>query len=351
MKRLWLLAGFLLLTAAARAAEKRFDLGNAALGQPPKGWRSLLVGEGKPGDWQVKVDDVPADFAPLTPGQSSLTKGRVITQLSKDPTDERFPLLVYEDEIFTDFTFTLRFKIVSGVIDQMAGVAFRLKDEKNFFVFRASALGQNIRFYKVENGLRSNPIGPEIPLRRDVWQELTVDCRGNRIRLSLEGKLVIPELTDSTFTEGKLALWTKSDSVACFTDLKVTYTPRVSLAQELVNAAMRRYPRVRNLRIYAATSSRPELHVVAGNREPDLGQAGTEATRQCLEGGIFMAGKVDGNYVVTLPLRDRNGDPVGVVRVEMDSFPGQTDDNALARANPILRMMEGRVRSLKELTD
>jgi hypothetical protein len=64
-----------------------------------------------------------------------------------------------------------------------------------------------------------------------------------------------------------------------------------------------------------------------------------------------MAGKVGDRGVAVMPLRDRNGDPIGALRVELKRFPGQTDENVAVRATPVLRMMEPRVVSVKELTE
>src|SRR5207247_226680 len=103
----------------------------------------------------------------------------VLAQVNQDPTDERFPLLVFDGETFSDFTLTTRFKLVRGDVEQMAGLAFRVQDEKNFYVIRASGLGNNVRFYKVVGGVRSAPIGPEQPVAKGVWHELKVQCKAN----------------------------------------------------------------------------------------------------------------------------------------------------------------------------
>jgi len=52
---------------------------------------------------------------------------------------------------------------------------------------------------------------------------------------------------------------------------------------------------------------------------------------------------------VVMPLRDRNGDPVAAVRVIMKTFAGQTEQNAVARALPVIREMQRRVASLQDL--
>ena len=54
---------------------------------------------------------------------------------------------------------------------------------------------------------------------------------------------------------------------------------------------------------------------------------------------------------VVQPLRDRNGEPVAAVRVTMKSFAGQTEQNALQRALPIVKAMQSRVRTLTELKE
>src|SRR5262252_11138991 len=95
-------------------------------GQMPPGFRSTVTGLGKPGEWKTVLVEVPPLLEPLSPkpdNTPSTTKRAVLAQVSQDPTDERFPLLIYDNETFGDFTFTTRFKTVSGKAEQMAGIA------------------------------------------------------------------------------------------------------------------------------------------------------------------------------------------------------------------------------------
>ena len=78
------------------------------------------------------------------------------------------------------------YQAVSGQMEQMAGIAFRVQDEKNFYVIRANALNRNVRFYKVVDGNRSPPIGPEMDVPTGVWHEFKITCTGNEIRAWLE---------------------------------------------------------------------------------------------------------------------------------------------------------------------
>jgi len=52
-----------------------------------------------------------------------------------------------------------------------------------------------------------------------------------------------------------------------------------------------------------------------------------------------------------MPLRDRNGDIVAAVRVTMKSFPGQTEENAVVRAMPIVKEMQQRASSVNSLME
>ena len=199
---LWALA---LLALPAVAAEHRFDFAEVRENQTPPGFRSVVTGEGKPGDWRVILDEVPPLMQPLSSAAPSFARKAVLAQLAQDPADEHFPLLIYEGEAIDDFTFTTRFKTVKGVKEQMAGIAFHIQNATNYYVVRASSLGNNLRFYKVLDGQRGPLVGPEAPIPSGVWHELTVECKGSAIRCLLNGKELITA-TDkiNPFSNGKI---------------------------------------------------------------------------------------------------------------------------------------------------
>jgi hypothetical protein len=278
-------------------------------------------------------------------------KRAVLAQVANDPTDEHFPLLILGKEVYGDFVLSTRFQTVGGRVEQMAGLAFRIQDEKNYYVIRASSLGNNLRFYKFVNGIRSQPIGPELRIPTGVWHELSVDCQGNTIRCKLNGKEAMPVITDYSFTTGRIGLWTKSDSISQFTDTRIRYTPREILAQVLVREAMQKNPRLQGLKVFAYRDDPPKLELVASDMQKDIGEAGTNVERDVIGRDVTYTGKTKDSVSATLPLHDRNGEVVAAVRVVMKPFPGQTEQNTIARAMPIVRSMEPSIRSAKDLVE
>jgi hypothetical protein len=341
----------LTLALPALGAEIKINFSNFPTNEPPAGFHSVLAGGGKPGDWKIVRDEAPSAFAPLMPqaGRApTMTQHAVLAQFSQDPTDERFPMLIYDKETFKDFKLTTQFKIVSGVAEQMAGVVFHYENASNFYVLRASALGHNIRFYKVVNGLRGNLLGPDTDIATNVWHTLSVQCQGNQIICLLDEHPVMPPLTDNTFTAGKIGFWTKSDAISYFGDTTIIYSPRVPMAQMLVQGMMQKYPRILGLRIYTL-DDKGGPQIIASKIEKEIGQPGTDAEKGAIANGTIYFGRGKGTVAVTMPLTDRNGDPMAAVRVELKSFLGETQDNALGRARLIVKEMQAQVVSGQDL--
>src|SRR6185295_13716227 len=99
-----------------------FNFGDFPTDKAPPGFRSALAGTGKPGDWKIILDEVPPLLEPLTGKAPVVTRRAVLAQLNQDPTDERFPMLIFDGEVFSDFTLTTRFKLAGGAVEQMAGI-------------------------------------------------------------------------------------------------------------------------------------------------------------------------------------------------------------------------------------
>ena len=342
----------LVLALPALAAERKFDFSDLSEQQTPPGFRSTVTGQGKPGDWKIVLDETPSPLPLLTPEAHAVNKRPVVAQLAQDTTDDHYPLLIFDEETFRDFTLTTRFKIVGGVAEQMAGVAFRIQDEKNYYYVRASALGNSFYFFKFVNGELIGPIGSKVPIAKGVWHELSVECRGSQITCSLDGKALIPQMQQDAFSRGKIGFWTKSDSISYFADAKVVYTPLEVPAQKLVREVVQKYPRLLGLKVYTPGRDAPgTTRLIASKDEKEIGQPGSKTEQEVIRRGETYFGKEKDVVSVIMPLRDRNGDAIAAVRVVMRSFPGQTEANAIVRAAPVVKAMQARVQSLEDLVE
>jgi hypothetical protein len=339
----------MLLAVGAEAAEKIFDFSEYKAGETPKEFRSAVSGEGKPGEWKIVMDELPSAMPPIFPGASSVNQRAVLAQVSRDKTDEHSPLLIYDGEAFGDFKITTRFKLVDGEVEQMAGIAFRIQDEKNYYYIRASGLGKSFYFFKIVDGLLSQPIGIKTDIPKGKWQEIVIECVGSQIRAWLNGKEAFPPLGDKSFSSGKIGFWTKSDSVSYFTDTKITYTPREKLAQALVRETISKNPRLRGLQIFARSKPDAPAELVGSSDAAALGKAAPPEVVDAMATGQIYHSKKGGDVTITMPLRDNNGDRVAAVKVIMKSFLGQTENNAAARAVPIVKSMEGRIQKAADL--
>ncbi len=224
-----------LLSSSAYGTEstREFSFDTDPAGKVPEGFSEALTAGGGPVKWRV----VEAQDAP--------SGKQVVAQLSEDRTDVRYPLLMLDDFSAKDVDVSVRFKPVSGKVDQAAGIVWRLKDKDNYFIVRANALENNLVAYKTVGGKRtsigikgdSKSYGVKTEVLSDHWNTFRVRMVGGTAEVFLNDKKVL-EVENDAFTEaGKVGLWTKADSVTYFDDLKATSldpqpsTPRPATGQ------------------------------------------------------------------------------------------------------------------------
>ena len=168
-------------------------------------WRT---GKGEAGQWAVIADPTAAD-------------GSAIAQVSKDRTDYRFPLAVYKPYSSKDVEVSVRFKPVTGTVDEAGGIAVRLSTPDDYYVARANALEDNVRFYRVVKGRREQLASANAKVSANQWHTLVLKVEGDRFSGSFDGKALL-SAQDRTFPDaGKVALWTKADSVTHFDRLTI----------------------------------------------------------------------------------------------------------------------------------
>lgn len=135
--------------------------------------------------------------------------------------DAEFPAIALGTGVYGDLTVTMRFKPISGKVDQAAGIIARVQDSNNYYIIRANVLETNVNLYKYAGGRRSGIKDGGAKVAQGQWQELRLEVAGNRLRGFLNGQLVV-EATDETYKAGRVGLWTKADSLTCFDDVVVT---------------------------------------------------------------------------------------------------------------------------------
>lgn len=128
--------------AAITAQAQTVTFNDAETGKPPAGWTVAITGRGEP-RWTVEKDD----SAPGRPG--------VLKQSGEVPRSS-FPLCIKDTPVIQDGFVEVKFKALTGRIDQAAGVIWRCTNKDNYYVCRANALEDNVVLYKVETGRRSS---------------------------------------------------------------------------------------------------------------------------------------------------------------------------------------------------
>lgn len=194
------------------------DFNNDKVGEAPAGFSTAVTGRGRPGKWVVIKDD------------ASANQGNVLAQTDPDATNYRFPVCIYDGVTGKDVDVSVKFKPVSGKVDQGAGIVWRYRDKDNYYIVRANALEGNVLLYKVENGKRTDlPLvgkGRTYGMKHHVpsqqWSSLRIVAKNDLFEVYFnDAKLY--EVKDETFKDaGKVGLWTKADSIIYFDDLKIT---------------------------------------------------------------------------------------------------------------------------------
>jgi hypothetical protein len=199
---------FLVMVLAGPALGQTVTFGTEALGIAPVAFDLELTGKGMVGVWAVVQDD----------GASG---GRAFEQRTIDPTDYRFPLAIYRPTVARDVEASVRFKPISGKVDQAGGLAVRVLDANNYYVVRANALENNVNFYRVVSGRRLQIKGADAKVASGQWHSLALRAEGEKFTVSYDGRELF-SATDRTFGgEGRVALWTKADSLTRFSDLTI----------------------------------------------------------------------------------------------------------------------------------
>jgi hypothetical protein len=183
-------------------------------GALPDGCTPALTGRGGPVKWVI------VDTEPDGP--------RGVAEVSADPTDYRFPLCIADGVAFSSLgnvDASVRFRAVAGKVDQAGGLAIRVKDANNYYVVRANALEDNVRLYAVIDGDRRQFAGKSVKVATNQWHTLRLRAIGDRFTVYFDGAPLFEAIDRRIVEPGRVALWSKADSVTEFVDLAIEPLP------------------------------------------------------------------------------------------------------------------------------
>jgi hypothetical protein len=346
--RMLCLVAFLVVSGTfvfGQSGKRTWSFDQEPAGKLPNGFSSALTGRGTIGQWAVMKDA----SAPSPPN--------ILAQTSADKTDYRFPLAIAEGTSYRDLALSVKFKTISGEVDQGAGLVFRLKDKDNYYVVRANALEDNYRLYHTVNGRRVQFAGADFKVTPNTWHEIKVEARGNKFKCYYDGQLKI-SAEDGTFNDaGTIGLWTKADSVIYFDDLVVEDLAGAKssglsgklLAQKLVDELAAKHPELVRIGLHLTPPTGSENIVIASNVPAKVGQKSDPEDLQAMRTGRPVVLKEAGNIDVTLPFHDTSQRVIGAIGLTLKPEGNEPESGAVMRARKIAGELEDQVPSKAKL--
>jgi hypothetical protein len=89
----------------------------------------------------------------------------------------------------------------------------------------ANALEGNVRFYRVVKGRREQIEGANARVTANEWHQLGLRAEGQRFTITYDGKQLFTATDRTIAGKGKVALWTKADSVTRFDHIEIRTLP------------------------------------------------------------------------------------------------------------------------------
>jgi hypothetical protein len=130
-----------------------------------------------------------------------------------------FPLTIASKiSALKDGTISVKFKGISGRIDQAAGIAFNIKKNGDYLVLRANPLENNLVLFKMERGKRESVKWVRnVSTPTNSWHRLKVIIKENKIEGYINNKRYLTHQWKEKI-DGKIGLWSKADSYVFFDD-------------------------------------------------------------------------------------------------------------------------------------
>ncbi len=251
----------ILAAAAVAAAEVKVDLSKERVGTPPQTFEPMV------GSWSVVEDGgekaIMVDGRPWVAGQNNASRMIIETSRKLYGTSNEelmdnakqfayYPVAVLKSvDRFSNGSISVKFKTIAGQADRCSGILFNVKPNGDWLALRYNDTEHNVILWEFHNGIRRPLIRPRdgvlltAPGDREKWHDLTLEVDGANIYGSLDGARVLTYALGSAPPagrngeppnadllpannpvlrapiDGKVGLWSKTDSTSYFKDYVV----------------------------------------------------------------------------------------------------------------------------------
>jgi len=160
------------------------------------------------GEWKVLQTD------------HALSPPHVLGQLMGKGAEHAYKVVLIKGSTSSNLDLEVSLLPVDGKADMGGGLIWHAADDRNYYLTRANPLEQNIRIYRVVKGVRQMLKNFDQIIDVRTWHTLRVMMKGCRIQVFFD-QIAVFDLCDETFEEGYVGLWTKSDAVTYFDNLRL----------------------------------------------------------------------------------------------------------------------------------
>ena len=198
-----LAAGVSLGATAGDRSRTVWSFDEDEVGNAPTSFEFAVTAKKQPGKWVIAKDG----------------GNQVLAQVDRDKTARRFAMALVKNSSYKDLRISVKAKPVAGEVEMVAGLVWRYRDADNYYVARWNT--DSVRVDRVMSGERQlmTPREIKITLTPQTWHTLTVEHRGEDIKVFVGSRSVF-ESRDKTYREaGKIGVWIKADSLTYFDDL------------------------------------------------------------------------------------------------------------------------------------
>jgi hypothetical protein len=138
--------------------------------------------------------------------------------------ETRFPIAAVRGvDNFTGGVLSVKFKLIAGESDQIAGLAFGITPTGEYYYARYNTKDGNVALWRFVNGDRERILDgtDHLQLPLNTWHDLRVEIRGTRVRAVVNDKLRIEHDLPGAVA-GRVGFYAKRDSVTAFKSFSAT---------------------------------------------------------------------------------------------------------------------------------